>query len=45
MTHAAMSPEAQATAGITEGLLRLSIGLEDKDDLIRALSRALDRVI
>ena len=44
MTHAAMSPQAQATAGITEGLLRLSIGLEDKDDLIKALSRALDRV-
>ncbi|MDC7683849.1 cystathionine gamma-synthase [Asticcacaulis sp. BYS171W] len=41
MTHAAMSPEAQATAGITEGLLRLSIGLEDADDLIAALDRAL----
>ncbi|MFT3996723.1 MAG: cystathionine gamma-synthase [Asticcacaulis sp.] len=41
MTHAAMSPEAQATAGITEGLLRLSIGLEDAEDLIAALDRAL----
>lgn len=41
MTHAAMSPEAQATAGITEGLLRLSIGLEDTEDLIAALDRAL----
>lgn len=41
MTHAAMSPEAQATAGITGGLLRLSIGLEDADDLIKALERAL----
>jgi cystathionine gamma-synthase len=41
MTHAAMSPEAQATAGITEGLLRLSIGLEDPTDLIAALDRAL----
>ncbi|UDF02619.1 cystathionine gamma-synthase [Asticcacaulis sp. AND118] len=41
MTHAAMSPEAQATAGITEGLLRLSIGLEDPSDLIAALDRAL----
>lgn len=41
MTHAAMSPEAQATAGITEGLLRLSIGLEDTTDLIAALDRAL----
>ncbi|ADU12843.1 cystathionine gamma-synthase [Asticcacaulis excentricus] len=41
MTHAAMSPEAQAMAGITEGLLRLSIGLEDPTDLIAALDRAL----
>lgn len=41
MTHAAMSPQAQATAGITEGLLRLSIGLEDPSDLIAALDRAL----
>lgn len=41
MTHAAMSPQAQATAGITEGLLRLSIGLEDPADLIAALDRAL----
>lgn len=41
MTHAAMSPETQATAGITEGLLRLSIGLEDPSDLIAALDRAL----
>ncbi|GGZ34355.1 cystathionine gamma-synthase [Asticcacaulis endophyticus] len=44
MTHAAMSPEAQATAGITGGLLRLSIGLEDADDLIKALARALSVV-
>lgn len=41
MTHAAMSPEAQATAGISGGLLRLSIGLEDVEDLIAALERAL----
>jgi cystathionine gamma-synthase len=44
MTHAAMSPEAQATAGITPGLLRLSIGLEDADDLIEALERGLAHV-
>ncbi len=41
MTHAAMSPEALATAGISDGLLRLSIGLEDAEDLIAALDRAL----
>ena len=44
MTHAAMSPEAQATAGITEGLLRLSIGLEDVEDLIAALDRGLAQI-
>lgn len=41
MTHAAMSPQAQATAGITGGLVRLSIGLEDHQDLIKALERGL----
>ncbi len=41
MTHAAMSPEALQTAGITGGLLRLSIGLEEPEDLIKALDRAL----
>ncbi len=44
MTHAAMSPEAQGTAGITGGLLRLSIGLEDAEDLIKALDRALNHL-
>jgi cystathionine gamma-synthase len=44
MTHAAMSPEAQAVAGITGGLLRLSVGLEDADDLIKALERALNHL-
>lgn len=42
MTHAAMSAEAQATAGIVPGLVRLSIGLEDASDLIAALERALN---
>lgn len=41
MTHAAMSEEALMTAGVTDGLLRLSIGLEDAEDLIKALDRAL----
>jgi cystathionine gamma-synthase len=43
MTHAAMSPEARTTAGITDGLLRLSIGIEAKDDLMRDLNAALQR--
>ena len=41
MTHAAMSPEARAAAGIPDGLLRLSIGIEDGDDLARDLTEAL----
>jgi len=41
MTHAAMSPEALATAGISDALIRLSIGLEDARDLIAALERGL----
>ena len=45
MTHAAMTPEARETAGITDGLLRLSIGLEHPEDLLADLSAALDAVV
>ena len=41
MTHAAMVPEARRTAGISDGLLRLSIGLEHVEDLQNDLIRAL----
>jgi len=41
MTHAAMTPEARQVAGISDGLLRLSVGLEHPEDLIADLSRAL----
>ncbi|KOX43093.1 cystathionine gamma-synthase [Streptomyces purpurogeneiscleroticus] len=44
MTHAAMDPEARAIAGITDGLLRLSVGLEAETDLLADLSRALEAV-
>jgi cystathionine gamma-synthase len=43
MTHAAMSAEARAIAGITDGLLRLSIGIEAGDDLVRDLNAGLER--
>ncbi|MFO7291785.1 MAG: O-acetylhomoserine aminocarboxypropyltransferase [Actinomycetes bacterium] len=43
-THAQLDPEALHRAGIDEGLVRLSIGLEDPDDLIGDLDRALRRV-
>jgi cystathionine gamma-synthase len=41
MTHASMSAEAREAAGITDGLVRLSIGLEDEADLIADLEHAL----
>ena len=44
MTHASMTPEQQAAAGITEGLLRLSVGIETCDDLLEDLAAALSRV-
>jgi cystathionine gamma-synthase len=43
MTHAAMAPEARRAAGIADTLLRLSIGIEDGDDLLRDLDAALTR--
>jgi cystathionine gamma-synthase len=43
MTHAAMSPEARAEAGIGDGLLRLSVGIEALDDLQADLAAALER--
>ena len=43
MTHAAMTAEARAKAGISDGLLRLSVGIEASEDLIADLSQALLR--
>lgn len=45
MTHAAMTPEARVTAGITDGLIRISVGLEHEDDIIADLVAALDEVV
>ena len=42
MTHAAIPPDERARIGITDGLVRLSVGLEDADDLIEDLAQALD---
>lgn len=43
MTHAAMSPEAREAAGIGDGLLRLSVGIEHVDDLVADIAAALER--
>jgi cystathionine gamma-synthase len=42
MTHASMASEARARAGITDGLLRVSVGLEHPDDLWADFEQALD---
>ncbi|HEX9854258.1 MAG TPA: PLP-dependent aspartate aminotransferase family protein [Acidimicrobiia bacterium] len=42
MTHASISPEDRRRVGITDGLIRLSVGLEDVEDLIEDLAAALD---
>jgi methionine-gamma-lyase len=44
MTHAAMSKESKLEAGITDGLVRLSVGIEDAQDLISDLEQALEKV-
>jgi cystathionine gamma-lyase/cystathionine beta-lyase len=43
MSHASMSETARKQAGITDDVIRLSIGLEDSDDLIEDLSKGLDK--
>ncbi|MBK8480223.1 MAG: cystathionine gamma-synthase [Proteobacteria bacterium] len=43
MTHASMPPEARARAGITDTLLRISVGIEASADLVADLQRGLDR--
>jgi len=43
MTHAAMTPEARAAAGISDGLLRLSVGIEALDDLLADIEAGLAR--
>ncbi|MEW5791885.1 MAG: O-succinylhomoserine sulfhydrylase [Pseudomonadota bacterium] len=40
-THSRVSPEARAVAGITDGLVRISVGLEDVEDLRQDLARGL----
>ena len=44
MTHAALSPEERQTAGVTDGLIRFSVGIEDAQDLMADLQQALDKI-
>ena len=45
MTHAAMSAEARAAAGIGDGLLRLSVGIEAAEDLCADVAAGLERAL
>ena len=40
-THSSLTPQVRAGMGVTEGMLRISVGLEDPDDLIEDLDQAL----
>ncbi len=42
MSHASMTLEARAARGITDGMLRISVGIEDGEDLIEDLAQALE---
>lgn len=44
MTHSKLSKEAREIAGISDGLVRLSVGIEDAEDIIADLGQALDKV-
>ena len=41
MTHASLPPERRLELGITEGLVRVSVGIEDREDLLADIERAL----
>jgi methionine-gamma-lyase len=44
MTHSKLSHENKLAAGITDGLVRLAVGIEDADDILADLKQALDQV-
>jgi cystathionine beta-lyase/cystathionine gamma-synthase len=41
MTHAAIGEEGRAAIGLTDGMVRISVGIEDADDLLEDLDQAL----
>ena len=43
MTHASIPPEERAKSGLPDALVRLSVGIEDVDDLIEDLAQAIER--
>ena len=45
MTHSTYTKEELAASGISEGLVRISVGLEDADDIIADMKAALDTLL
>ena len=45
MTHASIPAQERRAAGLEDGLIRLSVGIEDSDDLIADLDQALRRCL
>jgi cystathionine gamma-lyase len=43
MTHASVPPETRAALGISDGFIRLSVGIEDAQDLVDDLTQALEQ--
>jgi cystathionine beta-lyase/cystathionine gamma-synthase len=44
MTHAAIPPEQRRQIGVTDGLVRISVGIEDVEDIIADLHEALSQI-
>jgi methionine-gamma-lyase len=44
MTHSKMTADSKIKAGITDGLVRLSVGIEELEDILSDLSQALDKI-
>jgi len=44
MTHASIPKEDRLKIGLTDSLIRLSVGIEDIEDLIADLSKAIDKI-
>lgn len=45
MTHASLTPEARLALGVTDSLIRLSVGVEDYQDLISDVGQALEKAM
>ncbi|KAI9199299.1 Cys/Met metabolism PLP-dependent enzyme-domain-containing protein [Polychytrium aggregatum] len=45
MTHASLTPEARAALGVTDSLIRMSVGIEDGDDLVADIKQALEKAV